>query len=297
MLAEMLIYHFHKLAGINHGGEMLGEWDKRTNRWAVDIEKYDLKIAKMMLNKVQKNRYWGWQVAKKISYFSKRLLKFTKNIFNSDLSRKSNEELYKLYMRYRDEFINMYIYAWFPNSLEGKLNIFTAKLENFLKMKLGRLNNSDQSGEYLSLLTSPAKITNREKEEIEFLKIIGLIQKNEKLINLFRTNSIIYINENLPQMSPAINKLITNHHKKYCWLPFDYEGPAWSREYFLKRAKNLLVSKVNPKKELAKINFEKEKIKKRQKRFALELDLDKNKKFGYIFKLGKKFLNNTIFNS
>lgn len=303
MLAEMLMYHFYKLAGINQGGEKLGEWENRTNRWAVDIERSDTEIAKQLLNKIEKNNSYGWRMAKKISYFSKRLLKFTKKVFNSDLSKKSDKEIYELYIKYRGEFINMYIYAWFPNSLEGKLNIFTAELENFLKIELKKINKADYLGEYLSVLTSPIKKTNREKEEIEFLKIVELISKNKKVKFFFQTNSVAEIARDLPRLSPAVNKIIIGHHRKYCWLPFDYDGPAWSREYFLEKAKNLIEGKINPGKELIRINLEKKKIKDKQKQFSLNLGLGNNKKFGYFFELAgeliylKDYRKDALFNS
>ena len=289
MLAEILMYYFYKLAGINHGGYLIGEWRNRINRWAVDIEKYDVKIAELMLKKAVKNKKWVRQIAKKIPAASRRLTRFTQKIFNSDLAKKTNDELYEFYTEYREEFIDMYLYAWFPNALEGKKNIFTSKLENYLKIKLKKIGQEERAGEYLSILTTPTKLTNREKEEIDFIRILFAVKKAgaEKF---FKNKYVNSIENRLPQVWPKINKLIMKHHKKYCWLPFDYDGPAWSKKYFLEKIKKSIQKKTKLKEKLSAIKKEKEQLKKLQKKIARKIGLDKDGEYKFLFALARELL-------
>lgn len=284
MLAEMLMYYFYKLAGENYGGEVLGEWRNRTNRWAVNIEKYDVKITEKMLAKAERDKEWALKIAAKIPAVCEDLLKFTQKLFNADLSKKTDGELYNLYMNYRKKFIDMYVYAWFPNSLEGKKNVLTAKLENYLKLKL------EKSGKYLSILITPLKFSKREKEKIVFLSLIDYIYRNKKARILFQNKGIRDIDNALSAIFPKINKLFANHCKKYCWLSFDYDGPVRDKNYFLRKAKELINLGRDPRQMIAKIFKEKEVIKNKQEQFIKELSLLKDKKFNYLFRLARELM-------
>ena len=87
MLGEMIMYHFYKLAGKNLGGEVISEWSKRNNRWAVNKKLYDVGINKLILNKIISNHNWIRTTIKKILLISKEFIEFTQKIFNSDLSK------------------------------------------------------------------------------------------------------------------------------------------------------------------------------------------------------------------
>lgn len=287
MLAEMLMYYFYKLYGENHSGEIIGEWKNRTNKWASE-KTYNSEIAETVLKKVEHDHKWTKNIIKDIYRTSKQLLRFTQKIFDANLSEKSDKEIYELYANYRKEFINMYTYAWLPNVIEGQNNIFSSKLEKYLELKLKKLNKIDQIGKYLSVLISPLKKSNREKEEIEFYNIISLILKNNKAKRLFKDKNTEKIQRELKALSPVINKLIIKHCKKYCWLPFDYDGPAWDKEYFLNKVKEIIEKKTNSKRELAKIAAEKNRINKLQKFFFQEIGLNKDSNYNYFFNLARE---------
>ncbi len=290
MLSEMAAYHFHKLAGRDYAGEMIGEWQNRVNRWAVNKQVFDVEVTEIMLGRIKNNPEWAWKMTNKIPDACGRLLKFTRRIFNSDLAKKSDEELYGLYMDYRKEFIDMYVYAWFPNSLEGLDNSFTRMLENYLEVKLEDLHKDDEVGKYLSILTTPLKQSNRDKEGAEFLKIISAINTDRKARRLFKEKNIQIIQEELTQASPAVDGLITRHYQKYRWLSFDYDGPGWSKEYFLSQVKKSVKAKIIHRDRLAAAIRERKRVKRLQGHLAKEIGLDKDGKYSYYFELARELM-------
>lgn len=267
VLAEMLIYHFHKVFKVSYFGPKIGEWDNRTNRWAIDPQTHD-KVAQVMLKKVEKNPAWAWKTAKKIPIVCQEFLKFTnKEIFRADLKKKTDKELYNLYMKYRQQFINTYIYCWFPNAPEGLNNIFTKKLQKCLEKKLGK---KGQVGKYLSVLTTPTKDSMRQKEEKEFLSIMVGISKNKKIQVLFKKD-LVTIKRDLPKVESEIARLLKRHYNRFCWLQFDYDGPAWDKDYVLDRARSYVKQGIDPKKQLWQMVQERKKLKALQNKFANKL--------------------------
>lgn len=290
MLSEVMVYYFYKLAGKNHAGEMIGEWQNRVNRWAVNKRVFDAEITKIMLGRIKSNPEWAWKMTDKIPCACGKLLKFTRRVFNSDLARKSDEELYEFYMDYRKEFIDMYIYAWFPNSLEGLDNSFTKMLENYLEVKLKNINKDGEVGKYLSVLTAPLKQSNRDKESTDFLKIILAINRDKKARRLFAEENIKTIQEKLPQTFPAVDNLITKHYQKYCWLSFDYDGPGWNKKYFLHQVKKAVKDKTVPEDKLSEFIKERARVKRLRKRLAKEIGLDRDNRYSYYFELARELM-------
>lgn len=289
MLAEMMLYDFKKLAGKNYKGEMIGEWENGTNRWAVDQE-YDKGIPEKIFKKISKNREWAQEKTQDLIISAKQLVKFSKAVFNSDLSVKTDEEIYKFYMDYRREFINMYIYAWFPNSLESERSYFTKKLEDYLRHTLKKIKKEKEVGKFLSILTTPIKQTTRIEEKKELLEIISLINRHKKIKDFFMRQPLKIIEKSLHSKAPKIDKIITSHYKKYLWLPFDYDGPAWDKKNFLNEIKKSIKNRVNPEMEINKIKDEKEKIKRLQREMAKDAGLDKNFKHAYYFALASELM-------
>lgn len=287
MLGEMLKYHYYKFAGENHRGEMLGEWKNRVNRWAVDLEVYDKNIAEKMFKKVEKNPAWALKVIDKIYKLSGDLNAYSEKVFSADLSEKTNEEILKLYQGYRNEYIKMYIYAWFPNSIEGKLNFFSARLKGMIKSALKIKEKQGKTGEYLSVLISPLKITNREREEIEFYNLVSKIFKNKQSQKLFAEKKVREIKDELPKNFPFIYKLFLKHRAEFCWIPFNYDGPAWDEDYFIKKAKEI-INHQNRGSKL--IKRKKGALKKLQRRYEEKIDLDKNKKLRRIILIARELM-------
>lgn len=285
MLGEMLTSRFHKVYGQNYPGEKIGEWRNRTNRWAVDEEGHN-RLTRAILARALENPSWAWRITDKIPEACSRLLKFTNSVFQTDLSQKTNQEIWQLYQQHRQEFITMYTYAWFPNALEGLDGLLTQSLKKYLGEKL---NQAGKVGKYLSILTTPAKDSVRRREEKEFLRLVNKTLRNKKARKLFG-RELTQVELKLQQVAPTIDKSITDHWQKYCWLPFDYDGPAWDRQYFLARARKAIRKNINPTEKIRRWENEKGEVRRQQEKIAREIKLGENKDHAYLFKLARELM-------
>ncbi len=262
MLSEMLCFHFQKITGLNFGSAV-GEWRQRVNRWAVDNKRFDL-VAKKTIKRIMADKKWVQHCLKKLEASCCKLINFSHSVYRSDLSKKNNHQLLSLYLQYRKLYFAMYLYGWVPNAPEGQNNLFSEYLKKLLLVKLKKLKKENQVGEYFFVMTTLNRTTVREQEQIDFLEM--LIKSKRKLNNSYS------------------KKLIADHTKKYCWLPFDYEGQAWTEEYFTDQAKDLLSRKIDPFKELKKMKLARKDFAAKQRRYWRECELDKDEKLGYLFK-------------
>ncbi|PIR93479.1 hypothetical protein COT99_00585 [Candidatus Falkowbacteria bacterium CG10_big_fil_rev_8_21_14_0_10_43_10] len=234
---------------------------------------------------------WAWERAKKIIPASDRLTIFTYNkIFKADLTKKTNRELCRLYEQYRKEYIEMYAYAWLPNVLEGQESYLTKALEKYLNKMLPVDKLKSKVGEYLSVLITPLKESNRIKEEISLLKIVGEAQKNKQAKELFKKKPEIIL-ARLPRRFPALYKKILAHRKNYCWITFDYDGPAQSLESYLDQIRGLIKQNFFIAKRLREISQEKERVKKLQGKYVKEIGLGQDKQYAFLFKLARELMH------
>ncbi|MDO8581663.1 MAG: PEP-utilizing enzyme [bacterium] len=272
MLGEMLVYYFHRVYGVRYPEEQIGEWKNRVNRWAADKNKHN-RVASVVFARAMNDARWAWRMTKNVSLASHRLLQFSSSVFHANLSRKTDTQLWNLYARYQKEFIRMYAYAWFPNALEGIDTLFTKTLTAYVAKKVAR----EEVGKYVSVLTTPLRDSTRQKEEKAFLKIIQTIQKAKSA-------------STLDDVSSAAHASLKRHCTQYCWLPFDYDGPAWDLVYFLDRARGLLRTRRNQGKMLLTLDRERAAIKKQQWEYEQKLDLRHDKKFSYLFALAREIM-------
>lgn len=285
VLGEMLAYHLHKVYGQNYQGEMIGEWQNRTNRWALAQESHH-KLTKSALNRAVKDQAWTKQIMAEIPEACSRLLEFTDSIYWADFSQKTNKDIWEMHEQFQQEFIKMYLYAWFPNALEGLDSLFTRTLQQYLVQKLG---SDENAGKYLSILTTPAKDSARRKEEKEFLHLLDKVKKNEPASKLF-TKKLSTIESKLVQVAPTINELITAHWHKYRWIPFDYDGPAWDMSDIHIRIKKAINNKINPLAQIKTWEQEQKEIKQQQKQIIREIKLGRDKKYSYLFELARELM-------
>ncbi|NQV13728.1 MAG: hypothetical protein HQ530_05515 [Parcubacteria group bacterium] len=222
-------------------------------------------MADLVLKKVEDDPAWTKAVMKKIPAVCQELLEFAEAIHRENLKEKNDEELCKLYMDYRDKYINAYIYSRLPNALDSSNSLFTRKLQAYLEKKL---SSQSEVGRALSLLTTPRQKSFKQRETEDFLRLIEKVQQNQS----------------------DINKLIKYHHQQYGWLPFGYDGPAWSEGYFLSQAQEMIEQGVEPTLELKKIKEKDRKLAKDQSKLTEKIKLNKDKKYNYLFSIARELM-------
>jgi len=187
---------------------------------------------KHVINKLNKEASCVRKITKILNERSKKIIKLSKSIYKTDLSKKTNQELLNYYLQYGKLYKHTYL-GW-------AIAQFTSQpLTEKIKKLLAKHYPDNKVNEYFILLSNPSQGSFINKEEIDLLKIAIKIKNNKKTLELFKKNKITQ------QLSKykTINQLIDNHHKKYQWFPYNYIGPGWDKQYFVNQLKDLVLKK------------------------------------------------------
>ncbi len=115
---------------------------------------------------------------------------------------------------------------------EFENELCTKFIQSIIEKKIKRYNLNESLGEAFTLVSSPEKLTSIQKQEIELMDLYLNLIKAPKLTELFRKNSVKEIELKLSNF-PSFSKKLNQHHEKWLWLPFMYEGPVWDKKYFI----------------------------------------------------------------
>ena len=248
-------------------GVFLDEW-KNTGKKILDIikgkngEKFYLLVKKGIFRKV-----------KELNNFTE------KNIHSASLRKKSNKELLKLYQGFVKRDKELYVVGFIPVFVDFHFTQLSDELENILK---NRTSDKKKLAECMSILITPTDESVMKSEERELFEIAREIVKDKKAVEAFKTEKI-----NLDRF-PKIKKLIFNHHKRYCFLGYGYEGPAWDIKHFVDSIRGIINLNINPEEKLKEIKKQRIELAKKQREILEELNLNKKERF--LFQVGKDFL-------
>ena len=256
LVGEMLFYDFHKLAGENFQ-KGIALFENRVNTWFLIPKSRDA-VAKIILKKISNKNWVGLNIGK-IYKTSRELENYSAKIHKLNLQLKTDRELLGLYKRYNELFKKMYLFGWLPNAAEGDTYLFSRRLEEILGNKLLQKNKTAKQGEYFSALCAEEKDSERDKEKKEFLKII--------------------------KSGEGLEKKFKKHHEKYCWLYYDYDGPALSLGYFVKEAEK--INKSGAETELKALERKRSEIKAKRKKIEKELGFNSAER--ELFALAREF--------
>jgi len=173
----------------------------------------------------------------------KKLVKAAENYWKISLKIQRIKNLKKLSKKKLAELSDEYgkAYVFSHGSAGGHMlqmaefenELFTKFIQSILEKKIKRYNLNESLGEAFALVSTPGKLTRMQKHEIELFNLYLILIKEPKALNLFRKNSVKKIEEKLPKTSLSFSKKLNKHYRKWLWLPFMYEGPAWEKSYFI----------------------------------------------------------------
>ena len=197
-----------------------------------DFEDFKNNAMKVFLKNTALTKKWK----KKLFTGAKPFLQFLSKIEKIDLSKLTNKELWNLYESYVLNYRRLFVWGEPPcMALRQKLGDL---LLDYLKI------NSSNASEDLNILTAPHYISFTQREQYD---LATLALKKDK------------------------EKLVKQHTKKYCWIPYDYGVMIWDEKHFRNELKKL----KNPKKIIKEINAYLPKLKKQQKDLTKKLKIDK----------------------
>lgn len=201
-----------------------GEWGVVEEQWQKIGELFAKRMAagKIDIFDVEKKHYW----------VGEKIWGLTDFVYKKDLAQVSTarllatlKQMWELY-----HYLNGIGYVAVVSDFEH--GFLTGQLTKIL---LEKKVPPEKIGIYQNLLTGPNKETLFWCEQLDLL-------------------AICFKNKNLKQLS--VSKDLIGHCQKYFWLNYGFQGPVWTREDFLNRAKEVYQDKnIGQKISLHKNNF------------------------------------------
>jgi phosphohistidine swiveling domain-containing protein len=183
-----------------------------------------------------------------------------KKIFNVNLKKLRNEELFSLLNDFVEKQGNMYAFGTILPTLDfGNFSFIEGNLKKILKRRLSDIEYK----KYYEILTEPIHNSFAQDQEEDLLRLIARFYSNKNWRKDVRQKSIIGIRAKYPDFFRELKK----HTAKHAWVYYVYVGPAYEEERFLEFIKDYLKKGVDPKEKLAQKKSKKEKISSLRKKY------------------------------
>lgn len=170
--------------------------------------------------------------------------------------------------------IDMNFWGHVVNLSDFHFNALSDKLINALEKAKKEKNLDISVGKTFSKLIIMKKKTEIQKHDINFFKILSLIQENPKAINLFKSD-LNEIPSKLRQF-PKIRKAIAVHTKKYDWMQYHYDDQIILDEnHFIEMLSANVRKGLKGEKKLREFTQHDKKALKERKKLIRELGLRK----------------------
>jgi len=233
------------------GVDTLAIPEKRGESQLYIDKKGPIEFGKKVVEKIKHKKNFVKEHIKECYKTCEFFVRTGKDIGKTDLRKKSNRELYKLFLQYYERYINYSLFLLVPIAIEQFVTKF---VEEGIKKILKRKKKLNLLQNYLNIFTTETKMIEVKKDEVSLLKIKIEIEKSKGKI------------------TSSINKKINEHIKGYCWIPvYDVTHKPWGKKDFSKRLKEI----SNPKEKLKRIEKEFRKRKEETQKAIKELKPNK----------------------
>lgn len=236
---------------------------------AVTTEESLNELIKNGVKKIKKNPNYVQELIEIFTKKIKVLNQFAKKVHCSDLSKKSNEELFEIYSKWYKLY---YDSCKFGEPISWPLRFeFVNELQKEVEKKL---KDKSKLHECITTFITPNELSFVNKSEKEILKIAIEISKDESSYSLF-SKPVSEIMKKLQTDFPNLDRKLRDHVDAFCWIPFDYESDIWDKEYFVREIKQLLASSVDIKRKLKSLVDAPVRYANAKKKMYDEIGLDK----------------------
>ncbi len=193
-------------------------------------------LGRFILAKILRRPDWGFNVDNIIIRRADELVRFSAGL-NRSLKRKSIKQLLKLYQQYEKFHGRLYHYAIIPVFLDLYQPLLSDYLVKYLEKQIPAAFNAS---EVFGVLTTPNKPSQVQTEELALLMIAGQIQADPRARQLWRNKPGIISGQY--RKLGKIARLIDSHQRRYGYQGYNWEGPVFGVEYFIKRLKDAIDS-------------------------------------------------------
>ena len=241
-------------------------------------DQFDQK-AEWAFEKILKNPTWYDKSHEEVIRVTKAYKKIADKIEETDLARLSDRQLANLYLEYYNAYRGSHRSGQIDNLIEFEHEYLTNYVKGILEKQIKKRNLKISVADAFNIVSMPEEQTKMQQQEKDFLALAKKLFKKPKTMKVFRKENPNLIEVELKKEDEEFYHALDDHFKRYNWLPFMYEGPAWEKSYFI----NLFSSLVKQKgglKSLEKNLKEEELMLKKRRKLLKQLALKgRDKKF------------------
>ena len=241
-------------------GSMALESD--SGKWFPEVDDWH-KLAKFAIDKLDKHELQIEELILDHKKYGERVYKLCNQIEKKKINKASEKQIADWFKKLWKDFIIVNAYGFIPVICDFESFSISSDLIEILKKHKVK---EEKVQEYMSILASSILKSQYFKEQKELLE---LCKKYKSVTKLGKEEEF--------------NK----HIKKWIWLNYGYQGPAWHREDFLERADNIFKEKLVAKQYKEHCNSLKDLLAHQNVLFK-KLKLNKQEK--HLFKAARIFM-------
>lgn len=249
MISEAVNYFLKKWPKLGLGDELRQYFTKFEGDFSQMYyrrDEFDAE-AEYLSNKMLKNPRWAINLINKVEQWSVQFMEKSRTIRHSDLSSMSDKQLIALYHScLHHQRWSHGVGASISWHADAEKERVTKGMWRALESHLGEIGNPYRVVDVFGTLTTPSKTSYVAKEEISFLRIASKIHRRKKARKIFLKNGIEDIPAKLQSADRVVYRHVIGHHQSFCWLAYQYKGPATHISEYIGRWQELLKSKVDP---------------------------------------------------
>ncbi len=229
------------------------------------------KQAEFIIRKIKKNPRFLSDLLRMWKERVKRLRNFEERILKTSLKNISDKELVAIFQ----QLINLYQEEYSPALLCDPFGLHTEKIiTDKLRKIVERREEPRKFAKYLEILTTPAKRSFANEEELDLLILAQKIKRNKKLASILKKD-VRKAKKGLVK-HPYLEKLIRKHMKKFFWIENSYaQGIKLKEGYFLKKIRRYLKESINLSKKIKELKNLSKNYRRKKKTLIKKLNLDK----------------------
>jgi len=232
--------------------------------------------ADFLAKKMLQNTVWAMKIIDNVEYWSKEFFKVSRKQYQTNVKKLSNLQLANLlkvsFKAHQESHAIGASVSWHADAEKERITKYIIEV---IATAIKRNNLNFLTPVIFSKLSTPLEQSYVEQEEVSFLKIAKQIKLQRKILKTFIYSDLDILEKELSKIDASLYKLIVKHYQNFCWLSYQYRGPAYSLSDFLSRWQAFLKEDSNPQKLLEQIYKKHVQIKKEQQQILKKLKLTK----------------------
>lgn len=231
-------------------------------------------MGEKALAKFINDYHWLEQAVAEVYKRTDDFLKFLNKLRHEDVAVATGEQLVDWLNKFEWHRNHIHVYGVIGTILEFDHELFTKYLQNYVNEQIKITGSSLSVNKVFSELTIFHQDTFVRQEEKSLLGLVQIAQNRPSLAALILNSSNSEALAKLPAADSEFSALLDQHFYNYCWISYQYVGPAFDKEYFVENIRGLLHQQIDAETKIKYFDDEMARVKRQQEQVEAGLKFD-----------------------